>query len=235
MFESLLRPAAAAVLACSSIACTAPRVPAVPPAAISFPRASETPVTTVHLVMVTPESLPAFLSAREDVARPVGRWWRAGDGSVSLRLSTANGRPLCGVECGGVLLVPGKPGEALRLHVHNERDLPAEATISIHHADLRDGRAPSTLKPGIHLDPHSTQKISARFDATHGRAVPLEFTPMSSPRGLLRHDLAAQQGVIRVALHAASRWIKPQRLQPIMPRTVPQPSPIRTSLPYEYR
>lgn len=235
MFESLLRPAAAAALACSSIACSAPRVPAVPPAAISFPRAAETPVTTIHLVMVTPESLPAFLSAREDVARPVGRWWRAGDGSISLRLSTGNGRTLRGVECGGVLFVPGKPGDRVQLHVHNERDLPVEATISAHHTDLPDGREPSTLKPGIHRDPHSTQKIHARLDALAGTPVPMRFQPMATPQGLLRHDLAAQQGVIRVAVHAASKGIKPQRLQPIMPRTVPQPRPIRTSLPYEYR
>ena len=235
MFVSLLRPAFTTALAVSLVACTAARPPAVPAAAQAFPRAGEAPVTTVHVVMVTPASLPSFLAAKEDVQRPVGRWWRVGDGSVSLRLSTTSGRTLRGVECGGVLFVPGQPGQPVVLHVHNERDLPAEATISLHHADLIDGREPSTLKPGLHLDPHHTRKISAQFSVTSGQAVPLLFQPMSTPQGLLRHDLAAQQGVIRVAVHAASKWIQPRRYQPPMPRTVPQPSPIRTSLPYEYR
>lgn len=232
---SLLRPTVAIVLAVFLSACTNPQGPKVPPAAIDFPRASEVPVTTAYVVMVPPESLPSFLAAKEDVARPVGRWWRAGDGSISIRLSTAAGRTLRGVECGGILFVPGKPDEPVQLHVHNQRDLAAEATVSVHHADLIDGQKPSTLKPGFHLDPHSTQRIRARFDSSSGKAVPLLFTPVASPQGLLRHDLAAQQGVIRVAVHAASHWIKPQRFQPTMPRTVPQPSPIRTSLPYEYR
>ena len=235
MSVSLLRPTVAAVLATSLIACTTPQAPTAPAAAHHFPRASEVPVTTAYVMMVTPESLPSFLAAKEDVARPAGRWWRAGDGSISIRVSTASGRTLRGVECGGILFVPGKPGEPVQVHLHNERDLPAEATLSVHHADLIDGQKPSTLKPGIHLDPHSTQRIDARFDSTYGKAVPLLFMPVASPQGLLRHDLAAQQGVIRVAVHAASHWIKPQRFQPTMPRTVPQPSPIRTSLPYEYR
>lgn len=187
-------------------------------------------------MLVTPETLPAFLTAKQDVQRRVGRWWRAGDGSVSLRVSTANGRTLSGIECGGVLFVPGKAGDPIRVQVHNERDLPIETVISMHHADLLDGHAPSTIKPGIRIDPHTTQKISAQFDAKSGQAVPLTFQPVAITDGLFRSDLASQTGVIRVAVHSSSKWLKPLRfIPPTNPRSPPMPVTQRTSLPYEYR
>jgi len=236
MLSSFLRPVLSAAVVCAFASCTSPRLPTVPPAAVDFPRASEAPVTAVHVMLVKPEMLPAFLAAKQDVPRAVGRWWRAGDGSVSLHVSTAKGRTLRGVECGGVLFVPGQPDEPIRLQVHNERELPIEAVISAHHADLLDGGGPSTIKPGVRIDPHTTEKISAQFDARSGQAVPLTFQPVAITNGLFRSDLAWQTGVIRIAVHPAKTWLKPLRFNPPTdPRSARLPITQRTSLPYEYR
>ena len=147
--------------------------------------------SSVHVMMATPAMQSALIREQADVAVHASRWWTAGDGGVSLRLVDSRGHTLRGIECGGRLFVPGRPGDHGKLLVRNELDIAMRVEVVVH---------------GVH-----GQRLQVAAHQTC--EVPVEFQSVTGPDALHRYDGGEQRGVIDLDVFPdpAKQRLLPQR------------------------
>lgn len=200
-----------------------------------MPRASVVPQTTAWLLMTTPEALPALIQEREDLSSIHQGWWRAGDGTISVRIRSSFWKGFRTHECGGVLLVEGTAGKPARLSVRNNLDRRVELVIDWNGSDLLGGKGFPFERAGIVLAPGETKVIRTRT-GTDGKPVPLEYQTIPDVKALLRHQPAYQPGVIRISSFLSAEKVSRQ-LRPV--HAAPTKTPQYTGQPrlrdYEYR
>jgi hypothetical protein len=184
---------------------------------------SELPQTVGFVVFLRPETLKAVLEAREDSAVKVGRWWRMGNGLASVKVTDARGHHPHGVECGGVLFIEGAAGRC-KLEVRNETDLQVQIAVSANGRDLLSGSSAGWDKPGLSVAPMASEAFPA-FDLA---CIP-------GPAAMLRADLAAQPGVVRIGLFFSTEPEKTKRRPARLPTGGPQPMVRPVAAPYDYR
>lgn len=193
MIKSL--PCLASVLFALSL----PSCVSVPGSALP-PAAAQVAKTSAHLILSTKEMQPALIKEQADVAVRAPRWWRAGDGSAALRLVDSRGHTLRGVECGGILFVAGKAGEACKLQINNELDKSFEADVTA------NGEAPQHVE----IAPRTIKEVAVKFE------------PVSGIEALHRFDLGAQRGGVGIKIFPSD---KPVPLMPVRYTKLPVPGP----------
>jgi hypothetical protein len=170
--------------------------------------------TSVHLMLSTPAMQTDLIREQGDVAVRASRWWKAGDGSVSLRLVDSKGHTLRGVQCGGRLFIAGTPGDHSKVLVRNELDIPMTVDVSVHGGSIQK----------LSLAPHASSEL------------PFEFQTVSGVDAIHRYDGGQQRGVIDVDVFPCAAR---QRLLPNRPMKLPVAGPpMRTSvnsMPFRYR
>lgn len=200
-----------------------------------MPRASVVPQTTVWLLMTTPEMLPALVQERQDFSSRHQGWWRAGDGTLSVRIRSTFWKSFRTHECGGVLLVEGKAGKPVRLKVRNELDRRVEVVVDWNGADIKGQKGFPFQRAGLVLQAGETKLIKTRVGAD-GKVMPLDYQCIPDVKALLRHQPAYQPGVIRLTsfLSADKVRFQPRSVHP-MPTKTPQHTGQPRARDYEYR
>ncbi len=165
----------------------------------------ELPQAVGFIVFAAPEVLKATLEKRGDSTVAKGRWWRVGGGQASVKVSDARGHTLRGVECGGVLFVEARPGPCT-LAVRNETRTVAQVLVSANGRDPLTGAVASWEQPGPLLSAGSAKRWPS-----------FPIMSIASPRAMQRADLAAQPGVVRVALFSSADGTRPVVHSPARP------------------
>lgn len=185
----------------------------------------------------------ALILEMQDAALSARRWTRFGNGMVSLRFENDRGRRLPAVQCGGHLVVTGEPGQAWRLLVKNETDVPIEVLPSVDGIDLETGEVADLRRRGRLLAPRETTLFTSIADA-EGRAVPLAFREISDTSALHRITPTGTLGSVIVCVFLPdgkdSFFTRPllERRLPDLPGalgTIPRRRYEPMLLPYQYR
>jgi hypothetical protein len=214
------------------------------PVAKAWQRASsEAPHLLVRAFYGKPEIAEAMMRELEDVARPVRRWARQGNGAVSVRFVNERGRALRVAECGGQLIVEGQPGQAYALKVRNETDVTIEVLPMVDGLDLETGEAADLARAGRRVAPRKETVFAVRAGAD-GKGEALRFREVNGPEALRRTAPTGTLGSVVVAVflgEGTDSFDDRPALQRRRPGTFPQPGsfPQRRYepmlLPYQYR
>lgn len=206
------------------VAAVPPAVPSPAPAAL-FARLSEVPQTTAWLLMSTPAMRPAVVSAREDVTVRDRGWWRAGDGSISVRVRRDFWRTLPQYESGGVLVVEGAPGQQVQMDVKNHLGRKVEVVIDWNGADLKGQPGFPVERTGLVLAPGETKVVK-----------PLALGSVADTAAMLRHQPTYQHGVARLTVYTSADKTRSKPLPtPSHATRTPQYQAQPHSRDYEYR
>jgi hypothetical protein len=200
-----------------------------PPASVASPteRHTTSPRTTAWLLMATAASRPLLAAAREDVTVRDRGWWRAGDGSLSVRLRRSIWQALPCYESGGLLIVEGTPGETVQLDLRNNTAHRMEVVVDWNGQDTNGQLGFPTQRKGHWIDPGQTFTLKS---LTLGSAV--------TANPMLQHEPAAQDGVARLTVFTASAApsaMRPVRVSHRHQHQVPVSSTPSAARDYEYR
>lgn len=190
-----------------------------------------------------PETVQAMLTELEDVARPVRRWSRQGNGAVSVRLENERGRPLRMAECGGHLLVEARPGQAYALRVRNETDVIIEVLPMVDGLDLETGKESDLTRKGRRVAPRKNTVFAVRA-GPDGKGSPLRFLEDQGLDALHRVSPTGTAGSIVIAVFLGegadsfdSRSARERRRPGVFPQpgSFPERRYEPMLLPYQYR
>ena len=201
-----------------------------------MPRASTVPQTTAWILQVKPTMLNELIATQEDLSARNRGWWRAGDGSLAVKVKTAKGRSLRSHECGGVLITETDVAKGCRLQLRNMLDRRIEVVADVQGQDLFGQPGFPNQRRGVVLLPGQIKTIKTMTDAK-GNAVPLACDVIRDVQVSFRHDPAHQPGVIRLSVFLSTdyeRLLPPQRNH-AMPSAAPQRSAEARARAYEYR
>jgi len=189
------------------------------------PRLSDVPQTTAWLLMTTPARRPGVVEAREDVTLRDRGWWRAGDGSISVRVRKSFWSKLRQHESGGVLIVEGEPGQPVQLDVQNQSGRRIEVVIDWNGADVSGQAGFPKDRIGLQLEPGETKTLK-----------PLALGCVADAVAMLRNDPSLQAGVARLSVFNCSGKPSPMVRSTVAqgPRT-PHYQSRHQARDYEYR
>lgn len=159
----------------------------------------ETPQMLVRVFYGTPEKVGAILEELGDVARPVRRWARQGNGAVSIRFVDERGRTLRTVESGGQLLVEGQPGQVYAMEVRNETDVVLEMLPMVDGLDLETGLEADLSRMGRQVGPRQ-ETIFGSCGTVDGKGEGLRFREVAGQTAVHRRSPTGTVGSILVAV-----------------------------------
>jgi len=204
---------------------------------------NEAPHLLARLFYGDAETTQAMLVELGDVARPVRRWSRQGNGAVSVRCDDERGKPLPMVECGGCLIMEGNPGQAYALRVRNETDVILEVLPMVDGLDLESGLEASLERPGRQVAPRKETVFNARV-GPKGKAECLRFLENRGTATVHRSHVTGTAGSLVIAVFLGegdesfdSRSARERRRPGIFPQpgSFPERRYEAMLLPYQYR
>jgi len=177
------------------------------PSPSGMPRSSLVPQTTAWMLLTAVGDSREVIEAREDLAAKLPGWWRAGDGSISVKLKTAKGRTIRGQECGGVYVGEANPERGARLLIKNMTDRRIEVVVDWHGRDLLGQGGFPFQRKGLVLRAGQAITIRDGVDPA-GKAIPLPCTVITDHETLMRHDPASLPGVVRLSVFQSTDRIQ---------------------------
>jgi len=205
------------------------------PSPSGMPRTSLVPQTTAWMVLTAIGDSSKVIEAREDLAAKLPGWWRAGDGSISVKLKTAKGRTIRAQECGGVYVGEANPELGARMLIKNMTDRRVEVVVDWLGHDLLGQAGFPFQRKGLVLK--AGQTITVRDGlGLGGKALPLPCNVITDHETLMRHVPASLPGVVRLSVFQSTDRI---RNTPTINHRLPAGAAQREAEPrarsYEYR
>lgn len=188
------------------------------------------PVMVARACYQSPERFEAMVGRTDDLASPTSGLVSMGNGSLEMGFETADGERIDGVESGGTLMVPGRPGDGYRLILKNVSRSPLELRVRVGGRDLFSGEPKAWDHVGVEIEPGKTMVLEQGWKST-GAAYPLTFASVPGLNAALNFQPGGQVGLIQVGVFALDQedrmttavpepgW--KQEIIPFMPKTSP--------------
>jgi hypothetical protein len=173
------------------VSCKAPR-----PEVLTA-RASTVPQTTAFMLITAPGEGQTVRDVREDVSRRDRGWWRAGDGSLALKVRTDKGKSLRTYECGGVLIAElPKEATGLRVYVKNLRNRLLDVVVDAQGQDVFAQEGLLVERRGVLINPNQVMPLRS-VKAQDGSAKAIPADTLKDVLALAHYKPERQPGVLR--------------------------------------